>query len=81
MVQKIQANTVTSDRKGKGVIMKTVIVNVNLEYAFDVASDEQAGLQAENIELPAEYVSDSFEIVKVLDGNQTVSQKVTEKVI
>ncbi len=59
--------------------MKTVIVNVNLEYAFDVTNDEQAELQAQEVELPPEYVSDSFEIVKVLDGNQTVSQKVTEK--
>lgn len=57
--------------------MKTVIVNVNLEYAFDVLSDEEAELEAQNIELPAEYVTGSFEIVKILEGNQTVSQKVT----
>jgi len=61
--------------------MKTVIVNVNLEYAFDVTTDEEAELQVRNIELPAEYVEDSFELVKVLDGNQTFSGKVTRKVI
>jgi len=58
--------------------MKTVIVNVNLEYAFNVVTDEEAEKQAQEVELPSEYVSDSFEIVKVLDGNQTVSGKVSE---
>ncbi len=58
--------------------MKTVIVNVNLEYAFNVVTDEEAEKQAQEVELPSEYVLDSFEIVKVLDGNQTVSGKVSE---
>ncbi len=56
--------------------MKTVIVNVNLEYAFDVATDEEAEKQAEEVDLPEEYVCGSFEIVKVMDGIQTVTQKV-----
>lgn len=59
--------------------MKTVIVNVNLEYAFDVDNDEEAKIAAEEVELPAEYVCDSFDIVKVLDGNQTVSQKARDR--
>lgn len=46
--------------------MKTVIINVNLEYQFDVATDEQAEVEAQNVELPKEYVEDSFEIVKVM---------------
>jgi len=58
--------------------MKTVIVNVNLEYAFNVATDKEAEEQAQEIELPGEYVCGSFEIIKVLDGNQTVSGKVSE---
>ncbi|KKM28201.1 hypothetical protein LCGC14_1567000 [marine sediment metagenome] len=58
--------------------MKTVIVNVNLEYAFDVETEEQAILQAQEVELPAEYVSDSFNISTILDGNQTISGKVTK---
>ena len=58
--------------------MKTVIVNVNLEYCFDVDTDEDAKVDAQNVELPKEYVMDSFEIIKILDGNQTVSQEITE---
>lgn len=57
--------------------MKTVIVNVNLEYAFDVATDEEAETAVNSVELPAEYVSESFMLATILDGNQTVSQKVT----
>ena len=59
--------------------MKTVIVNVNLEYAFDVETDEEAKIEAQNVELPAEYVCDSFEIATILDGNQTTSQKVAKR--
>ncbi len=58
--------------------MKTVIVNVNLEYAFDVETDEQAVLQAQEVELPSEYVSDSFQISTILDGNQTINGKVSK---
>lgn len=45
----------------------TVIVNCNLEYTFKVKSPEEAKIEIENVELPKEYVSDSFEIVKVID--------------
>lgn len=43
-----------------------VIVNVNLEYTFEVESEEEAIIEAENMELPKEYVSNSFEIVKII---------------
>ena len=39
------------------------IVNVNLEYEIPEGEDPQTFL--ENVELPKEYVSDSFEIVKI----------------
>jgi len=52
-------------------VMKTVIVNINLEYVFDVATDEEAEKEANNVELPSGYISDSFEIVNILDGDQT----------
>ena len=48
----------------------TVIVNVNLEYAFDAKNAEDAIIEAENVELPKEYVTGSFEIVKMLDENE-----------
>jgi len=50
--------------------MKTVIVNVNLRYVFDVATNEEAEIEAQYVELPSQYVSDSFEIVKILEENQ-----------
>ena len=59
--------------------MKTVIVNVNLEYCFDVETDEQAEIEVKEANLPEEYVCGSFEIVKVLDGNQTVSQTICNR--
>ncbi len=43
-----------------------VVVKVNLEYVFDVENEEEAVVEAENVELPNEYVEDSFEIVKVM---------------
>lgn len=46
--------------------MKTVIINVNLEYEFDVETEEAARLEAQNVELPKEYVCDSFELVQIL---------------
>ncbi len=45
---------------------KIGIVNVNLEYVIPAdykGTDEEF---LENVELPKEYVSDSFEIVKVI---------------
>ncbi len=44
----------------------TVIININLEYTFKAESEEEAIMEAENVELPREYVSNSFEIVKVM---------------
>ncbi len=43
----------------------SVIVNVNLEYIFEVKNKQEAVIKAENVELPKEYISNSFEIVKV----------------
>ncbi len=43
-----------------------VIVNVNLEYVFDVDTEIEAITEAENAELPKEYVSDSFDIIKII---------------
>ena len=53
----------------------TTIVSVALAYTFNAKSKEDAIEQVENIELPKEYVSDSFEIVKVIDnkGREIVS--------
>lgn len=47
-------------------MQKTVIVNVNLEYTFNVQTDEEAIEEAVQAELPENYVSDSFEIVRVI---------------
>ena len=46
---------------------KTVIVNVNLQYIFDAETDEEAKDMVMEVELPAQYVEDSFEIVKVIN--------------
>jgi len=43
----------------------SVIVNVNLEYVFDVKNKHEARIEAESVELPKEYISNSFEIVKI----------------
>ena len=45
----------------------TVIVNVNLEYTFEAKNRNDAIERAENVELPKEYVEDSFEILKVMN--------------
>ena len=50
--------------------MRKVIVNVNLEYVFPKAnSNEESDGLVQEVELPKEYVSNSFEIVKFLDEN------------
>lgn len=50
--------------------MRKVIVNVNLEYdILEANTNEEAQEIVKNIELPKEYVEDSFEIVKFLDEN------------
>jgi hypothetical protein len=48
--------------------MKYAIVNVNLEIPVpDESTDEQAREIADNYELPKEYVSDSYEFIKVVN--------------
>jgi len=47
--------------------MKTVIINVNLEYHVETDSEEEAREYVMNVELPKEYVEDSFEMVKVME--------------
>ena len=44
-----------------------VIVNIALNYIFEAKNPEDAILQAENIELPPQYIEDSFELVGVFD--------------
>ena len=47
--------------------MKMAIINVNLEYKFDDSmSDKEIEEEMYNIELPKEYVEDSFEFVKIV---------------
>ena len=53
------------------MIIKSVIVNVNLEIPVYAKTVAEATLQAENYELPKEYVEDTFEIVKYIDENGT----------
>jgi hypothetical protein len=43
-----------------------VIVNINLEYIFEAETKEEAKQEAENVELPSNYVSNSFDIVKII---------------
>ena len=45
--------------------MRIGIINVNLQY--EIPEGENAEEYLENVELPKEYVEDSFEIVKVID--------------
>ena len=47
--------------------MKKVIVNINIEIPTKAKTEEEAITEAENYELPGEYVEDSFEIVKVIE--------------
>ena len=46
------------------------IVNVNLEYEIPEGEDVMEYL--ENVELPKEYVSDSWEFVKVVEEQEGV---------
>ena len=48
--------------------MKIAIINVNLEYKFDNSiSNEEIEEKLHNIELPKEYIEDSFEFVKIIN--------------
>jgi hypothetical protein len=52
--------------KKKKAVRRIGIVNVNLQYVIpEEEKDAQEFL--ENIELPSEYVEDSFEIVKIIE--------------
>jgi len=43
----------------------SVIVNINLEYIVEAKTEEEVEDYVENVELPEQYVEDSFEIVKM----------------
>ncbi len=49
-----------------------VIANINIEISTSGKNEKKAIEEAENYELPSEYVEDSFEIVKFIDkkGNE-----------
>ena len=51
-----------------------VIVSVNLEYEFEAKNSSEAIAQVEDVNLPDEYVSDSFKIIEVLDENDKIIQ-------
>jgi hypothetical protein len=47
--------------------MKTAIININLEYLYDESHDDSWIMRdLMNMELPSNYVEDSFEIVKII---------------
>jgi hypothetical protein len=50
----------------------TVIVNVNLEYQFDVESAAEASMQMQDTELPENYIGDSFNQIEIIriDGKK-----------
>jgi len=45
----------------------SIIVNVNLEYIIYAKNEIEAEEIVSNIELPKEYVEDSFEIAKIIE--------------
>ena len=59
-------------KKEKPLKKFTVIVNVNLEYTFEAKNADEAIEQAEDVDLPKQYVEDSFKLVKVLNENNKV---------
>ena len=59
-------------KKEKPLKKLTVIVNVNLEYTFEAKNADEAIEQAEDVDLPKQYVEDSFKLVKVLNENNKV---------
>jgi len=44
-----------------------VIVNVNLEYKVGAEDEDEAREIVNSVELPKEYVEDSFEFVKAIE--------------
>ncbi len=47
--------------------MAKVRIQIQLEYDFEVNTADEARTCAENVELPSEYVEDTFEIITVID--------------
>ena len=52
-----------------------IIVNVNLEYKVKAKNESEAIEIVENTELPKEYISDSFYVVKVIREFKHVNNK------
>ena len=52
--------------------MKTyiVIVNVNLEYEVEAKNENNAKIAVANLELPKEYVEDSFKFVEAIEEDE-----------
>jgi len=48
----------------------TVVLNCNLSYTVYAINKEEAEIEAENIELPPAYETDTFEIVKIYEGDE-----------
>ena len=44
----------------------TAIVNVNLEYYFEADNMEKAEEYTRDLELPDNYLCDSFDVIKIL---------------
>ena len=55
--------------------MKKVIVNINIEIPSNAKTDDEAIIEAENYELPKEYVEESFEVVKVIEEDDDSMEK------
>ena len=63
----VQFPPVASQNKMEVKKVKVAIVNVNLEYKFrDNTSDETIKELLENVDMPDNYLEDSFEIVKII---------------
>ncbi len=43
----------------------TVIINCNLEYEIEAKDESEAEALAQEIELPPQYVEDSYEVTKI----------------
>lgn len=56
-----------------------VVIQIKLEYDFDVKTKNAAITKAENIELPVEYVENSFNIVQIIIDWKRGSKILTTK--
>ena len=53
--------------KQRGACMKIAVINLNLEYMYNESHDDNwIKRDLMNMELPSNYVEDSFEIVKII---------------